>query len=173
MKEVEALEALENKLIYIFLDVDGVLNNENYIIKCYEMHHRPMHMNRVPFDPKCLRNLMLLVQELEKNKYEVKIILSSTWRLSEIDYEIVNARLGEYGLYLSGKTGNKGHRGLEIKDYLNKNEFCKDFLILDDDVFDTADTYPENLIATKFRDGFTKKCLKQAIQRILGDDYNG
>ena len=25
-----------HNLIYIFLDVDGVLNDENYIVKCYE-----------------------------------------------------------------------------------------------------------------------------------------
>lgn len=173
MKEQVDLDRLEYKLIYIFLDVDGVLNNQNYIEKCYEMHHQPMHMNHVPFDPKCLKNLMLLVQCYENNNYKVKIILSSTWRLSEIDYEIVNARLAEYGLRLSGKTCNKGHRGKEIKVYLQENQDYKDFIIIDDDSFDIVDTYPDNLIQTKFKTGFTKTCLNKAIKKILGDDYNG
>lgn len=160
------------KLIYLFLDVDGVLNNQNYIIKCYEMHHQPMHMNHVPFDPKCLKNLMIFVQTCIQHKYKVEIILSSTWRLSEIDYEIVNARLAEYGLHLSGKTGNKGHRGQEIKEYLQKHSNYSSFIIFDDDSFDIADTYPDNLINTKFQTGFNKKCLNKALNKILGDDYN-
>ena len=77
------------KTFYIFLDVDGVLNNETYTVSCYERHHKSMHMNHVPFDPKCLNNLMILVQSLEKLGFEVKIILSSTWRLSNIDYELL------------------------------------------------------------------------------------
>ena len=36
-----------HNLIYIFLDVDGVLNDENYIVKCYEKHHKAMHMNHL------------------------------------------------------------------------------------------------------------------------------
>ena len=173
MKELVDLEVLECKLIYIFLDVDGVLNNQNYIEKCYEMHHRPMHMNHVPFDPKCLKNLMLLVQSYENNNYKIKIILSSTWRLSDIDYEIVNARLTEYGLHLSGKTGNKGHRGKEIKAFLEENKDYANFIILDDDSFDIVDTYPDNLIQTRFKTGFNTTCLRKAIRLILGDDYIG
>ena len=71
-----------NNIIYIFLDVDGVLNNQKYIEKCYENNgHCAMHMNHVPFDPKCLNNLMKLVRFIEQKAYDVKIILSSTWRL--------------------------------------------------------------------------------------------
>ena len=88
-----------------------------------------MHMNHPPFDPKCLKNLMIFVQTCIQHKYKVEIILSSTWRLSEIDYEIVNARLAEYGLHLSGKTGNKGHRGQEIKEYLQKHPNYSSFII--------------------------------------------
>ena len=160
------------KIIYIFLDIDGVLNNQRYIEKCYEMHHTPMHMNRVPFDPKCLKNLMILVQTYQSYGYTVKIILSSTWRLSDIDYEIVNARLGEYGLYLSGKTGYKGHRGKEIEQFLEEHNDFDNFIILDDDKFDIIDTFPDNLINTKFMTGFTKSCLNKAIKLIIKEEYN-
>lgn len=156
-----------HNLIYIFLDVDGVLNDENYIVKCYEKHHKSMHMNHVPFDPKCLNNLMILVQTLENNNYQVKIILSSTWRLSEIDYEIVNARLAEYGLKLSGKTPNlRAIRGEEIMSYLS-DKFYNDIIILDDDINDIINFYPHNVIKTNFKTGFTKSCLNKAIKLIL------
>ena len=154
-------------IIYIFLDVDGVLNSENYIIKCYKKHHKPMHMNHVPFDPKCLNNLMLLVQALEKHTLKnVKIILSSTWRLHEVDYEIVNARLAEYGLTLSGKTSYiHGERGKEIKEYLDSLRYkCYNFIILDDDINDIIPYFSNNLIRTTSKTGFSKRYLNKALK---------
>lgn len=155
-----------SNLVYIFLDVDGVLNNERYIISCYEKHHKPMHMNHVPFDPRCLNNLMILVQSLEKLKFEVKIILSSTWRLHDIDYEIVNARIAEYGLKLYGKTPNiNQNRGVEIKDFLQDKKYYS-FIILDDDIFDIQDIYPQNLIKINGRIGLTKRDVQKALNII-------
>ena len=91
-------------IYYIFLDIDGVLNDEVHIEKCYEMNGGyPMHMNHVPFDPKALANLMDLVKKIRKVG-EPRIVLSSTWRLHEIDMEIVDARIAEYGLSLFDKT---------------------------------------------------------------------
>lgn len=154
------------KLIFVFLDVDGVLNNERYIVKCYKKHHKPMHMNHVPFDPRCLNNLMILVQTLEHNNYEVKIILSSTWRLSEIDYEIVNARLAEYGLKLSGKTPNlRAIRGEEIQDFL-KDKIYENIIILDDDIFDIKEYFPNNIVRTNFKLGLTKNDVNKALKII-------
>ena len=168
MKKVDLNDYISNKglSVYIFLDIDGVLNNENYILKCYRKHHKPMSMNHVPFDPRCLNNLMQLVQIIE-NHFEVKLVLSSTWRLSEIDCEIVNARLAEYGMRLSGKTTYmEGNRGLEIKDYLDNNlrYKCYNFIILDDDICDITPYFPNNIVHTNFKTGFTKRCLKQVLK---------
>lgn len=154
------------KLVFIFLDVDGVLNNENYIVKCYNKHHKPMSMNHVPFDPKCLNNLMILVQQIQQLDYDVNIILSSTWRLNEIDYNIVDARLAEYGLSLNGKTSYiDGIRGMEIKDFL-QDKCYTNFIILDDDIFDIQDYFPNNLVKTDFKTGLTKHNVKQALKII-------
>lgn len=167
MEKIDLNNYISNNasIIYIFLDVDGVLNSENYIIKCYKKHHKPMSMNCVPFNPKCLNNLMKLVQIIE-NHFEVKLVLSSTWRLSEIDCEIVNARLAEYGLRLSGKTPYvEGERGKEIKDYLEHLRYkCYNFIILDDDIQDITPYFPDNIVHTDFKTGLTKKCLKKALK---------
>lgn len=154
------------ELVFIFLDVDGVLNNENYIVKCYNKHHKPMSMNHVPFDPKCLNNLMILVQQIQQLDYDVNIILSSTWRLNEIDYNIVDARLAEYGLSLNGKTSYiDGIRGMEIKDFL-QDKCYTNFIILDDDIFDIQDYFPNNLVKTDFKTGLTKHNVRQALKII-------
>lgn len=159
------LSKQQSKIIYIFLDVDGVLNDEEYIEECWQKNgNKPMHMNHVPFDPKCLNNLMILCQKLEENKYDVRLILSSTWRLHDIDYAIVDARLAEYGLSLSDKTLYlSGERGQEIEQYINNNEMCRDFIIIDDDKFDIEDLFSDNLISTKFKTGFDDKALNKAI----------
>ena len=104
-------------IIYIFLDIDGVLNNYTYQEYCYSKHGKlGMGGRYFPFDPNCLENLMILCQIIEKNTYEVRIILTSTWRLNEIDTEIVKARLMEYGLRIYNKTEDINHnRGLEIE----------------------------------------------------------
>lgn len=163
-KEKELLKT-QSKLIYIFLDVDGVLNDEQYIEECYEKHNKPMSMNHVPFDPKCLNNLMVLCQTLEKSDYEIKLILSSTWRLHDIDYAIVDARLAEYGLQLSGKTDYlSGERGKEIEKFLFENNIYKDIIILDDDRFDIEPLYKDNLINTSFKTGFDDIALQKSLE---------
>lgn len=164
--ETEETKIKDKEVFYIFLDIDGVLNNADYIEECWEKNgHHAMHMNHVPFDPKCLNNLMLLVQHLRLN-YEVKIVLSSTWRLHEVDYEIVDARIAEYGLTLSGKTPLIGPRGAEIRHYLENNTPYAGFLILDDDIYDIKPYYSKEHIHTNFKTGFDNYQLKEAMDRI-------
>ena len=156
-----------NNKVFIFLDIDGVLNNELYIEDRWNMNgEHAMHMSHVPFDPKCLYNLMILVRYMEQN-YEVKIILSSTWRLNDEDYNLVNARLAEYGLKLSGKTEYiHGERGKEIKAFLLMNNDCFDFLILDDEDTDLKESFSNELIKTDFKTGFNVNSLIKAINKV-------
>lgn len=159
-----------NNIVYLFLDIDGVLNNLTYLKQCYAKHGKSMSMCFTPFDPKCLNELMLLVQELESNGLIVDIILSSTWRISEEDVWIVRARLAEYGLQLGGRTPILGEdRGLEIQTYLKDKEY-KDIIILDDDSFDIIKYYPHQLTETKFESGLTEVERNKVLDRILGKD---
>lgn len=158
-----------SEVCYIFLDVDGVLNDETYITQCYERHKKPMHMNHVPFNPKSLNVLMELCQQIEKMNYEVRIILSSTWRLGEIDTEIVKARIAEYGLTIYDKTPYiHSNRGKEIKEYLKDKNNYK-FIILDDDKFDIESVYPENLIHINSQFGLSVSDKNKALALIKED----
>lgn len=154
---------------YVFLDIDGVLNDERYIEKCWKMNgNKAMHMNHVPFDPKSLKNLMKLCNFIEKFNYNPRIILTSTWRLNDIDFEIIDARLAEYGLTLSGRTECINHkRGKEISAFIKNSENnCSMFLILDDESFDIIDYFPFELIQTDFKTGFNRKCLNKAKEYV-------
>ena len=69
----------------IFLDIDGVLNNMNYTIYIFEMLGRDkayeiMHNDLDIFDPV---SLDLLCKLIEHFKDDIKIVLSSTWRLNQ------------------------------------------------------------------------------------------
>ena len=163
----------KKKTFYIFLDIDGVLNNMNYWNECFERHivKGIMSMHCFPFDPKCLNNLMKLNQELQKQNYNVKIVLSSTWRMNRIDTEIVNSRLAEYGMRIFAKTIslNNGNRGLEIKNFLENEKYRKadNYLILDDEIKDIAEQFEEtHIIYTNLNTGFDNNKLKEAIQKI-------
>ena len=136
-------------IYYIFLDIDGVLNDEEYFLQCYRKNGGyPMHMHFAPFDPKTLDCLMYFIQDLRKTGTP-KIILSSTWRLNDTDTEIVKARIAEYGLRIEDRTPYiHSNRGEEIEDFLKKQEINKDysFVILDDDSFDIKNKFPDRLV---------------------------
>lgn len=161
------------RIFYIFLDIDGVLNNMNYWDECFDRHHVKgiMSMHCFPFDPKCLSNLMKLNQELQKQNHNVKIVLSSTWRLNQVDIEIVNSRLAEYGMRIFATTISlsSGKRGLEIKNFLEDEKYGKadNYLILDDEIKDIVEQFEEkHIIHTNFNTGFDNAKLEEAIKKV-------
>lgn len=156
----EDVEINRKNIFYIFLDIDGVLNNETYTLKCYEKHKQPMSMNWVPFDPKCIDNLYILCNMIKQLNMKPLIVLSSTWRLHEIDIEIVKARLAEYGLRIYDKTPYiDQERGKEIDYWLKQHNDYIDYLILDDESFDITGDLKQHLIKTTYKSGFNRRQL--------------
>ncbi len=155
----------------IFLDIDGVLNDMDYIEECYKKHHQPMSMDFVPFDPKCLKNLRLIYDWILDNNNEPLVVLSSSWRLNERSHYIVNARLAEYGIYVQETTPYiNQERGKEILDWLEKHDHLDSpFVILDDDAFDIEihKELKKHFVRTTFQHGLIEWKAKQAIN-ILG-----
>lgn len=168
-----AYDESKEKIFYIFLDIDGVLNNMEYWNECFARHQVKgiMSMNCFPFDPKCLNNLMKLNQKLQKQNYNVKIVLSSTWRLNDYDVAIVNSRLAEYGMRISERTLSlsSGNRGLEIKHFLNEEGMPKadNYFILDDEIKDIVEQFEEiHIINTNFNTGFDNEKLEEAMRKL-------
>lgn len=148
----------------IFLDVDGVINSVDNLIKVYHQTHKSHSLYNYPFDPNCLENLKELVVETKSS-----LVISSTWRHSEKGMEKLLEALNEYDLdkLVIGCTPVLGlSRGAEIKKYLSDSKFDDGikFVILDDDR-DMEDLLPY-LVHTNRQVGLTKENVQQAIKKL-------
>ena len=117
----------------IFLDIDGVLNNENHIINLVsalgeKQYYKLLEgIEGTPFD---YENCNLLKMLIDKTGAEV--VLSSSWRLNPKGIEILEKYTG---IKVSGATPLKLDtiRGKEIKEYLDNHSEVVNYVILDDD----------------------------------------
>ena len=115
----------------IFLDVDGVLNSNNFFENRYKQGYR----NYVAVDPEICK---LFVDFIKTN--DIKLIISSTWRLDNVEHTQEDFELYE-GLkllnpYIVGVTPRsyEGFRGKEIKYFLEHTELdIESYVIIDDD----------------------------------------
>ena len=127
----------------IFLDIDGVLNNMNYTIYTFEMLGRDrayeiMHKDLDIFDP---ISLNLLCKLIEHFKDDIKVVLSSTWRLNQKGINKVKEKIFNNLGYEIPFDITKRHkdmiRGYEIEQYLfDNNLLTENYVIIDDDTYD-------------------------------------
>lgn len=130
----------------IFIDVDGVLNNEENIVYLYETTPKEDRekiilergFGRHPaFSKRNLNNLKYII-----NSTDAYLVLSSTWRLSQAGINSFIKAIESIGIerkrYL-GHTPSLYHnpnwgRGREIYTWLEKNNYKKNpYVIIDDD----------------------------------------
>ena len=151
-------------MLYVFLDVDGVLNvktNEGCGIKDVSMF--------------CVRRLVEALEDYT----DVHIVLTSEWRkwFHLTDYcdsylKSLQRYLRKYDLEICDKTNDVEYatRELQIKQYIKKNRI-KNFIILDDEkyhyAFDTKELY---LVDSRI--GFSKQDVEK-FKRKCFELYGG
>lgn len=159
---------------YIFIDIDGVLNSGNFLLK---------HIDEdIAIDDRPVK----LLSELA-HKYSAKIILSSSWRrhytengeLRDGDYSkerdlYLIQTLYKYNIAILGRTRigiskhgdpyDEGNRAEEIQDFINKNLVEGDnYVIFDDEDFaGTLLAFGKHFIQTNWDKGLTKRNIKKA-----------
>lgn len=145
--------------MYIFLDVDGVLNKESD-------WKRPFVLNT-----ECVQNFLELVAAIP----QPKIVLSSTWRNGiardgsrASHVELLMKELEKAGIKAIDRTANApdGSRSKEIDYYLRRHE-ADSYIILDDDstIFDEGKNTP-HLYLTDNKYGLQKSDVKKIIKKI-------
>jgi hypothetical protein len=165
------------KPFYVFLDIDGVMNDYEYWFKLKEKHGNAavMKYQNYPFNPNSLNNLMLLNKELQHKQYAMRIVLSSTWREDIISKAIVESRLAEYGIMIFDITPElerlpldklMSHRSFEIKKWLERHQNPLNYLVLDDDS-DIINNFEEkHYVNTNPQYGFNDEKLQEAFGKI-------
>ena len=145
--------------MYIFLDVDGVLNRESDWKK-------PFSINE-----KCLMLFATFVKELK----DPHIILSSTWRAGYTNTGVMSERgnsllekLAGYGLKIEGSTPvSDKTRQEEIEYYIRRHNITS-YIVLDDDesLFPWADHI--NLYLTDYKSGLAERDIKKLKKLCKG-----
>lgn len=122
----------------------------------------------MPFNPRSLKNLKWII-ERTGGKNKTKIVLSSSWRMSNNCMVVLKARLAEYGMKQELVTPQiNGERGLEIKTWLDDNATVDDsYVIIDDEIKDISTYFLKNYIVhTNWTKGLTYFKAKEAINKI-------
>ena len=121
------------KKFYVFLDIDGVLYDWNYIKSLGPEHWGGVI---VDFDPKSIEALNYLIAQLKK-EYDVELVISSTWRsnMERTMQILINHGLKTEDLFISRtrNSTNPRYRGREIMDYLENKRDKENYVIIDDE----------------------------------------
>lgn len=160
----------KKKLIkYIFLDVDGVLNSEDWY-KYYWDNNLNYTTNDYDIDFRAIERINKLIDETG-----AEIVFSSSWRFTMHDsverlyraglkYKITKKISGcEFGQ-------NSPKRGNLIDEFLKKHK-CDAYVIIDDDK-DILESQWDNFIYVDRFVGYTEENLKKSIEILntVNDD---
>lgn len=165
------MENKKEKQNILFLDIDGVLMNEN------TMYYRNDGSALIYNDGYYFLRESLEVLRHIVDKYNFKIVLSSSWRHYWNSTKIENRKvletvLGNYGLEIMDITpdylrkdfldslDNHNRRGLEIYQWICDNkDIVNNILILDDD--DDMGELKGRLVKTTWKNGLLDKHINE------------
>ena len=145
----------------IFLDVDGVLNSDEYIDKI-----KKLNVNTIK-SKVSVNKIGLLKQAIDATG--ARVVLTTSWRYRR-DGTLLKNLLLKYGICADSTPFMDNNRGLEIKSYLSNNPDVDRYVILDDEIFESFD---EELmkhlikISDKNGQGFGEGLLYQDVDRII------
>lgn len=147
----------------IFLDIDGVLNSANWMLREQESGRDPQWSLFNNFD---LEAIAVLNEVVEKT--QAKVVISSSWRIIHpLEHIVALLKKHDFKGEVIGKTPSRTEihhkRGNEIQEWLDAHPEAQQFVIIDDDS-DMEHLMPK-LVQTTWQDGLkahhTPKILEQ------------
>lgn len=147
-------EEIEGFMKIIFLDFDGVINNEPYLKRV---------KNYRSFDPESIDQLNRVLKETGAS-----IVVSSTWRYMYKTVEELDGLLTLHGLPSGSVIGLTPYkmsstRGQEILFWLNDNPSCTEWVAIDD----SSDMEPlpqERVVKTEWTVGLQAEHADKMIE---------
>lgn len=124
----------------------------------------------MPFNPRSLKNLKRII-ERTGGKNKTKIVLSSSWRLTNDCMVVLKARLKEYGIKIDKNLVTpciNGERGFEIKTWLDDHITEDDsYIIIDDEIRNITNYFMrDKIVNTDMTKGLTYFKAKEAINKL-------
>lgn len=164
---------------YLFLDIDGVLNNMRWCVSNARREMRrldlgkktPRNKRTYELDPQNVKNLKALLQACP----DLRVVVSSTWRLGMTVYQL-RTMFAVYGIpraKIIDKTGRDESRlrYKEITTWLDsqaKIDECQaHYIALDDDTHDMHQL-GKNFFHVPNKAGLTRKIVRQAVKFLHG-----
>lgn len=145
----------------IFLDIDGVLNSDEYIdsIKGKEMTAE----NEIDME-----KVRLLEQAI--NQTGAKVVLTASGRYAQVG-RYLRKVLSQMAIFTDATPYMNNIRGLEIKEWLRQNNDVEDFVILDDEIFES---YDEELLSKliKISNGNGRNLGEGLLQKDVDEIVN-
>ena len=114
----------------IFLDIDGVLNSDEYLDKVKNSDIQGIERDIDVGKVKLLKRAI--------DETGARVVLSSSWRYTR-NARYLKELLANYEIRVNSTPYIQDIRGLEIKKWLSENQGVEDFIILDDEIFDSFD----------------------------------
>ena len=146
----------------IFLDIDGVLNSDEYIDRAKNTQGIERHID--------IEKVKLLKKAI--NETDAKTVLTSSWRNSK-DIGPLRELLEKYEIYFDVTPFINWERGLEIKQWLSTHKCVEDYIILDDEIYDSFDqemlshlVKVSNANGRGLGEGLTQKDIDTIIKRL-------
>lgn len=162
----------------IFLDIDGVLNSDNYM-------HELIDKNVLEYENDVYQfideNSVKIIVDLCKT-YDVKLVITSSWRHFTLDstlqyfkternkkiHSLIPYIIGiTPRLYIENKFGGYEFldRGQEIQKYLNDHGNIKEYVIIDDDT-DMLNEQLEHCVFVDNKHGLTKSHIPEIFNKL-------
>ncbi|OKZ75083.1 MAG: hypothetical protein BHW00_03070 [Clostridium sp. 26_22] len=152
------------KMKVIFLDVDGVLNSDEYFDKIKNVNICGIESE---IDVEKIKLLKKAVDETGAN-----VVLSSSWRYTR-NAQYLKELLLRYGINADSTPFIQNERGLEIKQWLLEHPEVEKFVILDDEIFDSYDEVLikrlikiSNCNGYGYGEGLLSKDIDEIIERL-------
>ena len=153
--------------LYLFLDMDGVLNTPSWGMFVYMHDSKPRDHER-ELDPRSLGLFNHMCKEI--NRYwDLKIIISSTWRGGIDSLKELQEKFLSYGIAqaVSGCTGpHMDTRGEEIAEFIKECPKITNYIILDDESDAVIGHDSSKFVWTNPNVGFNINTYQEVFYRI-------
>ena len=159
----------------IFLDIDGVLNYQNYFINNHD--YFLYKVDKIRYKSSVLQYVRRQLMDIDYEKLNIlkdiidvtesEVVVISSWK-SLVIYSYIERILNSLGIPIIGRTyDNIFNRGMGIKEYLLNND-VSNYIIIDDEIFDDYDEeLLSRLVKTNFYDvGLSKEHKTKAIKLL-------